>query len=546
MLTPWKAVFAGLLLTFVNASAFAQALPPSIRIAGISQAQLSALQQEVRRAAQARNASEQALAAVAERIGEQMRQDGSLDVARLIAAIDRQAGEVSRLQQALAALTRTDDATVSALRTGALQALEQGRLNDADTLLGQAAVRDLESAHALQTSYSALLARAAESRASQARIAELSYNFTRAADLYGEAADTASDRRLKWRYRFAQAQATGSSDSPECAAAPHGCASPGGSTYHSERAVALLNSQVLPLTSRSETPQEWAASQLLLGEHYHVICGTQLSSCVPMIEALAAAYSILRTDAAQAAQARHSFARGLWTFTYEVGYAEPAYQAQAATVLARIAAEQSPQTDIQALAQVALGRALLGDESQHSRAVGVLRAAILALERPGDVSASLRADGLCQARFDVGRLLGREAGQTNDVAMMRQAATFHAAAAATACNDTQTRAYASFHQGGLLIMLDDRRQQVSLDEAIAALQGALRYITASSNQGDFAIANANMALAYERLGQRGRGAPAYRQAAQHMRAVLAIFTSGPNHDRAQRDLERILAYPGAQ
>ena len=70
------------------AAALAQALPDTVRAAGVTEAEWRRVQDEVRRAAAARGASERALAALATRISANLVINGRVDINQVLATID--------------------------------------------------------------------------------------------------------------------------------------------------------------------------------------------------------------------------------------------------------------------------------------------------------------------------------------------------------------------------------------------------------------------------------------------------------------------------
>jgi hypothetical protein len=189
--------------------ALGQALPDSVRAAGVTVAQWQAVQEEVRRAAAARGASERALAAVAERVSANLVVNGRVDLDQVLASIDERAQQLAELQSQLAAMQRADDPTVAALLSQARAAIEAGDLTRGDQLLEQAAQSDLAGIARDSAQLTARQTRAAQTIGERGRLAYASADYLAAAALYAQAAETApqSDSRVRWLYRVDQARA---------------------------------------------------------------------------------------------------------------------------------------------------------------------------------------------------------------------------------------------------------------------------------------------------------------------------------------------------
>lgn len=123
------------------------ALPPSIASAGITQAEWNAIQEEVRRQARRAGVAEAALLAAAERAGINLARSGRFDAAGLRDAIinqlETQARTIAELQERLAVLVRAADPEIANLLRAARQAVEEGRLEDAERFLALAEESDL-------------------------------------------------------------------------------------------------------------------------------------------------------------------------------------------------------------------------------------------------------------------------------------------------------------------------------------------------------------------------------------------------------------------
>lgn len=213
-------------LLVLPAQALAQALPDTVRAAGVTVAQWQAVQAEVRRVAAERGASESALQAVAVRVSANLVQNGHVDIDRLLQSLDDRAQQIVDLQGQLA--TMIDDPAVAQLRRQAGAAIDSGDLSLADQLLSQSAQSDLARIAQAEALARTSRTRAAETTSQRAQLAELSGRYSDAASFYAMAATMApaGDLVSLWRYRQGQALALGSARealtlTAEEAATPH-------------------------------------------------------------------------------------------------------------------------------------------------------------------------------------------------------------------------------------------------------------------------------------------------------------------------------------
>ena len=190
-------------------AAFAQALPDSVRAAGVTVADWEALQAEVRRAAAARGVSERTLAAVAERVSANLVVNGRIDLDQVLASIDERAQQVAELQSQLAAMQQADDPAVAALLSQARAAIEAGDLTGGDQLLAQAAQSDLTGIARDSARLTSRQTRASRTISERGSLAYASADYLSAAALYAQAAETApqNDAHARWGYRVDQAGA---------------------------------------------------------------------------------------------------------------------------------------------------------------------------------------------------------------------------------------------------------------------------------------------------------------------------------------------------
>ncbi|MGE3928850.1 MAG: hypothetical protein AB7G05_01725 [Hyphomonadaceae bacterium] len=226
--------------------AAAQVLPDSIRAAGISVAQWSAVQAEVRRVANALGVSERALGAVAERLG--IEAGGEEGVSSILQEIELKAQQLHTLQERLLTLEQQGEPLTANLLRNARESIDRGDLDNAESLLREARVAARQVRE--QAQY-----REAEIVAAEASIQNLRHDFRGAAGLYAEAADLipVSDAAMQWRYRYREAfevRTLGERSVDNAVLA---------------EAIALFREQVVPRAPLSERPDDWAQSMAQLG-----------------------------------------------------------------------------------------------------------------------------------------------------------------------------------------------------------------------------------------------------------------------------------------
>ncbi|MGE3929137.1 MAG: hypothetical protein AB7G05_03170, partial [Hyphomonadaceae bacterium] len=114
-------------------------LPSTLASAGVTQAEWSALQAQVRAAAARARVSERALAVVAERLGLSLAQGGArVDTGEIVGQLDGMAARIAELETRLATLERDEDPAIAALIARARAAIEAGELDGADVALAEA------------------------------------------------------------------------------------------------------------------------------------------------------------------------------------------------------------------------------------------------------------------------------------------------------------------------------------------------------------------------------------------------------------------------
>lgn len=221
------------------ATASASPLPADLRSAGVTQAEWDALEAQAARAARNYQVSERALVAIARRLG---LSNGRFDLQAAIARIDDIANQLADMQAQLDAMRQSSDPAIAALLTQAQEAVDAGDLDGADALLARAA-------EGAQTQLDEDRRRLAATIARRGDLASLRGDYYGASQFYAQAAAglPTSDTALLWRYRFSEARAY--------------C--DGGVV---DTALSKLNDDVLGLAPRAERPQDWAATQHLIGE----------------------------------------------------------------------------------------------------------------------------------------------------------------------------------------------------------------------------------------------------------------------------------------
>lgn len=152
----------------------AQGLPPSLRDAGVTQAQWDVVRAEARVAAARANIAEAALLAAAERASVNLARSGRYDAAALSEAIigqlETQAQTIRDLQDRLEVLARADDPEIARLLRDARTAIMEGRLDDADASLAAAEQSDLAAVAIAEARAERARARVADAIAERGRL----------------------------------------------------------------------------------------------------------------------------------------------------------------------------------------------------------------------------------------------------------------------------------------------------------------------------------------------------------------------------------------
>lgn len=252
-----RALFALAILLLVSVApariAHADA-PASLRSAGVSREDWSRVESAALRASQAYNLNQAALLAVAENLGLTLSANGRLDVDQILASIDSRARILRQVLDQLGALERADDPEVARLVQEARGAASTGELARADGLLAQA-IR-LDMARALDDRFRANVRRmrAAITIAQRGQLASNDGRLEDAERLFGEAVDAAPEGEVANRWQFAMWQAQAISD----------FADRNGDIATTRRAIAAMEQRVVPLSSRTQRPDQWVQTQIAL------------------------------------------------------------------------------------------------------------------------------------------------------------------------------------------------------------------------------------------------------------------------------------------
>jgi tetratricopeptide (TPR) repeat protein len=475
--------------------AFAQALPDTVRSAGVTVAQWRAVQAEVRRAAAARGASERALAAVAQRVSANYVVNGRVDLDQVLASIDERAQQVAELQGQLAAMQQADDPAVAALLSQARAAIEAGDLTRGDQLLEQAAQSDLAGIARVQAQLEPRQTRAAQTIAERGRLAYASADYIRAAALYAQAADTApqADPRGRWLYRMFQTDALYQRGRLFGEPAPV------------REAVRLYRDVALPLAPRAQRPADWGATQHDLGGALWVLGG--FGDDAALREAIVAYRAALQARTRASAPADWAMTQNnLGAALQLLGERGDNTALREAIAAYRAALEVHTRAAAPAqwaMTQNNLGNALRvlgqrGDDRALREAIVAFRAALEVRTR-----ASAPADW-AQTQNNLGNALWVLGVRGNDAALHEGIAAYRAVLEVS----TRTGAPAQWAQtqndlGLALTTLGERGDDVALREAIAAYRAALQVRTRAAAPADWAKTQFNLGLAYRAATLRG-------------------------------------------
>lgn len=250
------------------AIAVALASPAAAQLPALQDRPLSAaertrmtlLEAQFSRISTQRNTSFAALRTIARALGSKLT---ALAPDEVLKSIDDRAQELvkarGRIQEMEGQLDQLDSMrlakAVSPLLAAAKVAIDEGRLDDADAQLADAAARFGAARTNLQGQVDAIGASEADVLAQQAGVRSSLSDFVGAATLYAKAAELSEVKRPQtaWDFRMQQ---VGALEKRETAA---------GRSDALAEALVVLNTKALPLAPRAERPEDWAATQFKIG-----------------------------------------------------------------------------------------------------------------------------------------------------------------------------------------------------------------------------------------------------------------------------------------
>ncbi|HRP12127.1 MAG TPA: tetratricopeptide repeat protein [Terricaulis sp.] len=475
---------AFLLFAGLATPALAQ-VPPSLRSAGVTEAQWSQAQALISAQARTLNQREAALRTLAIEIFEG---EPSLGFETYLELIREGAARLPQALAAARALNPRGDARLEDLRARAVSAAEQGRLREA---------------LALQDEYAAAL-RAALERALQQPLLDLAAahaaaggtayalaDHLGAAARYAEAAEAApAGTRERWQYLVWQAYALTERSRLFAESAPL------------QQAVALYQ-QALILRPRETAPADWANAQNHLGIALALQGGRGAPGALERaVVAYEAALSVMTREADPAGWAATQINLGaaLWAQAERgapgaLEKAALAYEA-ALSVLTR---EDAPAR--WAIAQNNLGNALAlqgqrGAPGALERAVAAYEAALSVRTRAADPAA------WAETQMNLGSVFNIQGARGAPGALERAMAA-NEAALNVITREANPVGWARIQVGlgDTLSVLGERGAAGALDRAIAAYEAALIVMTREADPAGWAVTTYNLAFAYRGLGR---------------------------------------------
>lgn len=507
---------------FALQAASAQALPDSLRSAGVTQAQWDAIRGEARRQAQRAQISEASLIAAAEAASINLAQSDHLNALGLQQAIfetlSEQADQIAELRRRLDAATGDADPAATGLLAQARAALDEGRLADADRLLAQAAARDLAALQQADAEVERRRLRAGETIAGRGQLAYVQADYLTAAEHLARAAATVpqSASEPRWLYTVWRANALYRRGDLFGEAAPL------------EDAIGAFES-ALVLRPRATAPSDWADTQNDLGAALRLQGERGAPAAFQRaIAAYEAALSV-RTRAADPAGWAHTqmnlgnvFAvLGVRGAPGALQRAVTAYEA-ALTVLTR---ESDPNG--WALTQMNLGIAhrQLGS---FDRAVAAFRSALTVQTRESNPA------GWANVLVNLGNTLS-EAGERGANGALAPAAAAYEAALTVMTREADPAGWAltQMNLGIVLSVMGDRGVAGAYERAAAAYQASLSVRTRTSDPSGWALTQFNLAVTYQAMGRVREARTAAQGAWEEFER--AGNTSAANHARGFLD-----------
>lgn len=238
---------AAAMALLLSGPAQSQALPPSVRSAGVTVEQWALVRMRVRAAAVEKKVSEASLASVCEKVGIALANKGPVDLKQMIALIAAKADEISALDKRLSQLASQNDVKTALLLREARAAINRGDLDQADAILARARASARMARESAQR-------REAEVIAAEAKVKELRFDYIGAAGAYAEAVELLPATATGERYGYLVAQA--------------GALRSRGEYFGDTAALAQAADAVrraIASASRETSPADWAAAQSRLG-----------------------------------------------------------------------------------------------------------------------------------------------------------------------------------------------------------------------------------------------------------------------------------------
>ena len=518
-----------------------QGLPPAIASAGVTQAQWSQIQAEVRRQAQRAGVTEAALAAAAEAGGGNFARSGRFNALALQQAIFEeladQADQIAELQARLQTLTGDADPAIAACFAQARAAIDAGRLAEADRLLADISERDLAAMREADAEVERRRLRAVETIASRGQVAYVQASYRTAASHYARAAETApeSARERRWQFRSWQALAL----------LQQGWRF---ETAALTEARDVFEASALPLAPRSVDPRNWANTQVNLGNVLNSLGERQagadgLATLAAARQAYERALEV-RTRAT-GAQSWALTQTNLGLVLTSLGERQAGTEGLATLADARQAFERALEvrtraTDAQgwAVTQTSLGNVFLalGQLQAGAEGLATLAAARAAYESALEVrtrATDPQGWAVTQANFGIVlRTLGERQAGAEGLATLAAARQAHERAleVLTRATDAQRWAQTQANLGNLLRTFGERQAGeeglATLAAARKAFEMALELRTRATDPQGWAVTRNNLGMLELTIGDRGGGRAAYQRAIGHYRAALEVFTEG--------------------
>ena len=517
---------AGALAFLVLAAAggaYAQALPPGLRSAGVNEAQWSQAQGVIRSQATALNLREDAVRTLAVEIFEAQPNQSFETYLGLIRE------GAARLPEALAAaraLNPRGDAALTDLQRRAVAAAEAGRLREA---------------LALQDEYSETFRRALQ-RAAEAPQLDLAASYAAAGDTafalsdylgaaarYAQAAEAAPERatEIRWHYRRRQAVALRT----------HGYRF--GVPASFAELVRVFETEVLPLAPRQTRPVDWAATQLSLG-WLRVRQGERgdtaaLAAAAVNFDAAIEVYGA-SGDRTGLADAEHG--RAFVLFRQAENGAPGALERSIAAYEAALTAEMRESSPARwAQMQNDLGIAL---KEQGDRGVpGALERAVTAFEAALSVR-TREADfaGWADTQMNLGNAFARQ-GERGSPGMLERGVAAYEAALTVMTRDVDPVGWAQTQTniGVAQKNLGERGVAGALERSVEAFEAALTVSTRETDPAGWAATTYNLALTYYAMGRTAEARVTAQRALEGYEQVGNVYWA----EQVRRFLARLPA-----